>query len=436
VSLRWKFYIYFTILHLILAAFAVLFLSSHKIWFIALEGAFFLSLITGIWLVRALFEPIKLIQAGIDFIRENEFSTRFNEVKSPEMDSLISVYNQMIDNLRSERIRNREQENFLKDVIANSPSGIITLDLNERIKAANPSAAKLLGFGTEELEGQSLPELGTEFARELGSLLPYERKLIRLQGRRRVKCQKLTFMDRGFQRPFLLLDELTEELHKSEKTAYGKLVRMMSHEVNNTVGAVNSLLQSSKAYSDQIQSGDSDDFQNAINVAISRNTRMNDFMQGFAEVVRLPAPKLRPYNIQALLEDISILMREKCEKQRIELVWQVDEELPLINLDPTQMEQVFINVIQNAIEAIDVDGRITIIIGKRGGRPRVAIRNSGPPIPHEVMDQLFTPFFTTKADGQGIGLTMVQEILLAHEFNFSLMNLPEGGCEFLIYPKS
>ncbi len=435
-SLRWKFYIYFILIHLVLAVFAVIFLYNHKLWFMALEGVFILSLVVGIGLIRALFEPIKLIRAGVDFIRENEFSTRFNEVNSSEMDPLIDVYNQMIDNLRNERIRNREQENFLRDVILNSPSGIMTLDLDDRINTVNPGAAKLLGYSEESLRGQMLNEVKSEFAEQLTTLLPYERKIVRLQGRRRVKCQRLAFMDRGFQRPFLLLDELTEELHRSEKTAYGKLVRMMSHEVNNTVGAVNSLLQSSLTYSSQIQAADSDDFQNALNVAITRNTRMNEFMQGFADVVRLPEPKLRPYNIQALLEDIVILIHEKFEKQRIELLWRIEEEMALVALDPSQMEQVFINIFQNAIEAIGTDGQVTIKISKQSNRPFIAIQNSGPPIPPDALEQLFTPFFTTKADGQGIGLTMVQEILLAHEFNFSLMNRAEGGCEFVIYPKA
>jgi nitrogen fixation/metabolism regulation signal transduction histidine kinase len=433
VSLRWKFYLYLGFIHVVLAAVAVVFLMDHRLWFVALEGVLVLSLFTGIALVRAIFVPIDLVRSGVEFIAENEFSTKFREVKSPEIAALIQVYNQMISNLREERIRNEERENFLRDVIHHSPSGIVTLDLNERITTANPSAESLLGYPEAQLQGKQLAELDSEFAGQLVELKPYERRILWLHGRRRVKCQKLTFMDRGFSRPFFMLDELTEELHKTEKAAYGKLVRMMSHEVNNTVGAVNSLLQSSLTYEVQLSDPDQADYRNALQVAISRNERMNDFMQGFADVVRLPPPRLKPTDLQALVKDVALLMRPECEPRGIDIQWDLSHPFPpSIEMDAIQMEQLFINLLKNAVEAIDKDGTITIRSGTTRDRSWLALDDTGPGLSPEAQSQLFSPFFTTKSDGQGIGLTMVQEILLAHQFDFSLSNLPAGGCRFLI----
>ena len=431
-SLRWKFYLYLTFIHLLLATVAVLFLIDHRVWFIALEGAFVLSLVVGIALVRAFFAPLDLIHTGLKFIAEKEFSTKFNEVKSPEIATLIEVYNQMITNLREERLRHEEKENFLRDVIENSPSGIVTMDMDERITTVNPSAEKLLEVDEVSLQSKKLNDIDSSFAEQLLLLKPYERRILRLNGRRRVKCQKLSFMDRGFVRPFLLMDELTEELHRTEKAAYGKLIRMMSHEVNNTIGAVNSLLQSSLNYSEQLSTADQEDYRNALEVAISRNKRMNDFMQGFADVVRLPEPKRRPTDVKALIEDVTVLMRRVCEPRQIRWEWDIQEPLELISLDPTQMEQVFINLVKNAAEAIGREGSITIRIGKNRRRAYLAVEDTGPGIAPAIQEQLFSPFFTTKPDGQGIGLTMVQEILMAHKFEFSLTNLPERGCRFVI----
>ncbi len=429
-SLRARFFLYLALVHLVFAGVAAFALREYKVWLVAAEGAFLLSLVLGVRLVWALFEPIRTIQAGVEFIRESDFTTRLVEVSSPEMNRLIQVYNRMVDHLRQERIRSQEQELFLKDIMAVSPSGILTLDPEAKITSVNPGAERLLGKSESELVGRRLGELGSEFTTALEHVPIGESAVVPLQGRRRVKVQKHTFMDRGFARPFLLLEELTEELHQTEKAAYGKLIRMMSHEVNNTTGAVNSLLHSCLSYADQLRPEDQEDFRQALAVSISRSRRMNEFMQGFAEVVRLPEPNRRECDLRGLLEDVVRLLREKTDGREIEWVWDVQAELGPVSIDPIQIEQVFINVIKNAIEAIEKEGRITIAIDRDGSRSFVAVRDTGCGIPPEIQRNLFTPFYTSKARGQGIGLTMVQEILVGHGFDFSLATLPSGETEF------
>jgi signal transduction histidine kinase len=251
-------------------------------------------------------------------------------------------------------------------------------------------------------------------------------------------------MDRGFRRPFLLLDELTEELHKTEKAAYGKLIRLMSHEVNNTCGAVNSLLQSCLTYRDQIGETDRQDFAGAVEVAMTRNSHLNEFMRGFADVIRLPEPRRQPCELRPMLERIVVLLGARAELAAIDWQWEIDREPPPIDMDAGQMEQALLNVMGNAIEAIEsrragepaldrpARGTITIHIGRERDRPLVAIRDSGTGITPAIQEQLFTPFFTTRSDGQGIGLTLVQEILVAHGFDFTLENRADGGAEFII----
>lgn len=433
-SLRRRFYLYLIAVHLLFASVAFLALRTAANWLVAVEGVFLLSLAVGLLLVRALFAPIDLLRAGADFIREHDFTTRFSEQGPAELVELIQVYNRMVDHLREERVRNQEQEHFVRQVLESSPLGVLTLDLDGRIVTANPGAEQLLGRPAAELEGLTPAETGSPFARLLGALAPGETRVLRLQGRRRVRCRRLSYLDRGFHRPFLLLEELTDELHRSEKAAYGKLIRMMSHEVNNTVGAVNSLLQSCGAYRDQLRPADGEDYGRALQVAMARNRRMNEFMLGFAEVVRLPAPRRVPGDIAELLRDVARLMQGECEQRGIVWRWEIEEEVGAVAMDPAQMEQAFLNIVKNAIEAIAPvqPGVITVRIARDGGRPTVTVRDSGPGIPPHVREQLFTPFFSTKADGRGIGLTMVQEILLAHGFDFTLQDASGGGTEFVV----
>lgn len=432
-SLRAKFILYLVAVHLIFSAATAVLLDERRYLLLALEAFFVLSLVVGIVLVRKLFEPIRLIRSGIEFIKAHEFATRFREVGQPELDPLIRVYNMMADSLREERIRSEEQEHFLQRIIAASPSGILTLDLDGRVAMANEAALSLLQAARDGLIGKKLDQLDTSFARALAGLAEDEPRLIALHGSRRIRCQALHFMDRGFARRFILLDELTDELFRSEKGAYEKLIRTMSHEINNTTSAVASLLESCLHYREQIDEADRDDFAHALGVAISRTGRMNQFMREFADVVRLPAPNKQDVDVERLLRDVVFLLKGRPAERRVTWRWEIDPQFPPVRMDAAQMEQVFINVLKNSLEAMGEDGVVTIRAGRAGGRLFVAIRDDGGGIPQDVQDFLFTPFFSSKKDGRGIGLTFVREVLLRHDFDFTLENVEPGGAEFTVY---
>ena len=168
-----------------------------------------------------------------------------------------------------------------------------------------------------------------------------------------MRVQRGTFLDRGFARSFLLLEELTEELRQSEKAAYEKLIRMMSHEVNNSVGASSSLLQSSLSYSTQLSGDDRADFERALQIAIDRMGQLNVFMRSFADVVRLPPPGRQAVNLVEVLRRIEGLVRADREARGIGWRWAIEEDPAVVTIDPVQIEQALLNIVKNAIEAID-----------------------------------------------------------------------------------
>jgi two-component system, NtrC family, nitrogen regulation sensor histidine kinase NtrY len=327
----------------------------------------------------------------------------------------------------------QEQNFFLDKILSASPSGVVTLDFDGRIAMANPSAERMLQASNGGIIGKKFNELASPFAGALNDLKSGEAKIIPLLGRRRVKCLRSQFIDRGFTRDFVLLDELTEELRQSEKTAYEKVIRMMSHEINNSVGSANSLLHSCLHYSGQLQESDRDDFENALSVIIKRTDQLNAFMRNFADVFRLPSPNLQPCDLRNLLEDILPLFKTECARRRIEMRSDLQLDLHPVRLDRSQMELVFVNVLKNAMEAIAEGGLITVRLGLQSGRNFVTIEDNGCGISAAVRPNLFTPFFSTKENGQGIGLTLVQEILDAHGFEFSLESQPGRATQFTIY---
>jgi two-component system, NtrC family, nitrogen regulation sensor histidine kinase NtrY len=430
-SLRAKIIVYLVLIHAVLAAISVLVLRENRLWLAAVEALFVLSIVFGVLLVRTFFVPLDLIRTGAELIGERDFTSQFREVGQPEMDALIRIYNRMIDRLRQERLKLQEQHYFLEKVLAASPAGILTLDFDGRVATLNPAAEALLQVVGEEARGKELSALGSPAGLALTSLAAIAEgssEVLALPGGRRLKATRAELFDRGFPRGFLLLEELTEELRASEKAAYGKLIRMMSHEINNSVGAVGSLLDSFRGYAGELKGEDRDDFVQAIAVAITRLENLRAFMNGFAEVVRLPPPDRRPTDLKRLIDEILLLLRPELDRRKIRVEWERAEPLADVDLDRNQIEQVLMNVLKNAMESIGEDGKIVL----RLDRGALAIRDSGAGISEEVRALLFTPFFSTKRNGRGLGLTLVQEILSAHGFEFSLGPGEGGGAEFRV----
>jgi two-component system nitrogen regulation sensor histidine kinase NtrY len=425
-SLRAKIIVYLVLIHAVLAAISFVVLRENRLWLLAVEGLFILSIVFGILLVRTFFVPLDLIRTGAELIGERDFTSQFREVGQPEMDALIRIYNQMIDRLREERLKLQEQHYFLEKVLAASPAGILTLDFDGKVATLNPAAETLLQVTAEEARGKDLAALASPAGPALAAVPEGGSEVLALQGGRRLKATRAELFDRGFPRGFLLLEELTEELRASEKAAYGKLIRMMSHEINNSVGAVGSLLDSFRGYGGDLKGEDRDDYLQGIAVAITRLENLRAFMNGFAEVVRLPPPDRRPTDLKRLVDEILILLRPELDRRRIQIEWERAEPLPPIDLDRNQIEQVLVNVLKNALESIGEDGKILL----RLDAGSLAIQDSGSGISEEVRALLFTPFFSTKRNGRGLGLTLVQEILSAHGFEFSLGPGEGGGAEF------
>ena len=430
--LRWKVVSYLAAIHAVLAAVAVLALRDRPLWLLAAELLFALSLVLGYLLIRAFFVPLQLIRTGAELVAEKDFTSTFRPVGQPEMDALIGVYNRMIGELRSERLRLQEQHHFLDEVLAASPAGVVTLDFDGRVSAANPAAARLLGHAPEALAGRRLDELPGALGAELSALPAGESRVLAL-GSRRLKASRGELYDRGFPRSFFLLEELTEELRASEKAAYEKLIRTLSHEVNNSIGPVLSLLESIREDGEDREAADREDLDRALAVAATRLDHLRAFMRGYADVVRLPPPERRPCDVATLVEEILLLLGPELARRRIAWAWDERREAPPVELDRNQLEQVLVNVLQNAMEAIDEDGRIGVSLTLEAtAHPVLAIRDTGPGISEEARNRLFTPFFSTKRNGRGLGLTLAHEILTQHRFDFALESHPEGGAEFRV----
>lgn len=402
-------------------------------WLVLAEASLAASFALGIFLVGRLLGTMTFARDSHQWLSDGDFMTRFQPVGQPEVDAQIALYNRMIDDLRAARVAAHEQQQFLVQVMEASPAGMVVLDYDGRVVAMNPAGARLIAVEVQAAIGRSLGELAGPVPRHLATLAPGERRLVSAGDGRRLRLWRGTFVDRGFRRSFFTVEELTDELRRLERAAHEKLIRLLSHEVNNTVGAASSLLQSCLTYGAQLAPEDRTDYEHALSVVIDRTARLNDFMRGFAEVYRLPPPRRHAADLREVVSAVSALVAPQCESRGIQ--WDVSmPTMPVVvAIDRGQIEQALINVAKNAVEAVGRDGTIRVRVSEAGGRPRLDVVDSGPGLSESARANVFTPFFSTKSEGQGLGLTLVQEVLNNHRFPFALDGPPGGPTTFTVW---
>ncbi len=428
--LRTKYILFVTLLHVVTLVLSYFIFRENKILFIASELIILISLVISWQLYKELISPLNALMTGVEAIKAKDFNVKFLETGKFEMDQLINVYNQMIDQLREERTRQEEQHFFLQKLVQTSPTGIIILDHDGKAQQVNPRACELLAVEEKALLQKEMGELQHPVLQQMRDLPSGTSKTFSPGGITTYKISKSHFIDRGFARSFIMIEELTAEILAAEKNAYGKVIRMMAHEVNNTIGPVNSIVQTTLNSNDLWQQQQHDQLKQALQVAVDRNSNLNLFMRNFADVVRLPQPAKKQVDLKVLLQNVATLMKMNTVKRQVALNLHLNNSPILVHADPQQLEQAFINIIKNAMEAIDETGEVSITTTLHP--KQVVIANNGNPIEENVAQQLFSPFFSTKRDGQGVGLTLVKEILHNHHYRFSLQTYRDGITRFVV----
>src|SRR5574344_14854 len=440
------------------AVFFLLPATAHKDMYI-IEAALLVILLYLIFFFRRAIRPYRIISNGMDLLKAQDFASRLRKVGQPEADNMVNIFNTMMDQLKNERLNVREQNKFLDLLVDASPMGVIITDFDGHITQCNKSAAEFIMpvSANYNINGKTLGELESPLANMLWQMPIDETNIFRFGSTKVYKCSKLSFYDHGFKHPFYLIESLTKEVLEAKKAAYGKVIRVISHEVNNTVAGVTSTLDTVKSsLSDGSTAQNSGvlgpaaqnsnakgvvahgaavqkSVAEALQACTDRCMSMSNFITRFADVVKIPQPILQPADLNKVIENERLLLENMCSSRGVKLSFNLDRNKFNVMLDVPMFEQVLTNVVKNSVESIKVgsdDG--TVAIKTDASLKLLEISDNGAGISKDIEQKLFTPFYSTKPNGQGIGLMTISEILTRHHFDFSLRTYSDGITRFRI----
>ncbi len=352
----------------------------------------------------------------IEAIRLGDFSLRGHlQPGDSAMNELFFEVNTLADTLQKQRVYSQQVSHLIDRVIADIEVAILAFDQAQRLRLCNPAATRLMGKNADDLQGQSALTLGLQPFLQQNTTVIVEHQFAS-NGIWQIRHE--TYREQGEQHSLLFITDLQQVLRAEELKAWKHLIRVISHEVNNSLSPIASL---SDTLQKLLPAENSDDVRDGLQIIQQRARQLTEFIKRYAELAKLPAPNKRNFDLLQLLQRLPLLMPQ----QRVTVRCRGD--LPAAYGDPVLLEQLLINLLKNAIEAqSDATQSIEIHAERLSDGFAIQLRDHGPGI--HSNSNLFVPFYTTKPGGAGIGLVLARQIADAHQGRLQLRNHDDGGC--------
>jgi len=358
--------------------------------------------------------PLQTVSNLLGAIREDDFSIRARgALASDALGQLMIEINSLGETLRAQRLGAQEATALLRAVMAEIDVAIFAFDARPRLVLVNRYGERLLGRSAEELLGQEAEALGLDEA--LRASPPFQ-DLRFAGGSGRWEIRRTRFWQGGVAHELLVLADLSQPLREQEQEAWKRLIRVISHELNNSLAPIKSIAGSLESLMARTPPPDDwrEDMLRGLGIIAARADALSRFTGAYARLARLPAPNRRPVDFAALLQQVVRLDARVPVEVR-------EGPAVTISADPDQLEQLLINLLRNAADAaLESGGSVTAGWALRDGRLEVSIEDEGPGLPSPA--NLFVPFFTTKPGGTGIGLALSRQIAEGHGGSLTLEN--------------
>jgi PAS domain S-box-containing protein len=367
--------------------------------------------------------PLQTISNLLAALREGDYSIRARGATHEDaLGEVMLEVNALGETLREQRLGAMEATALLRTVMRRIDVAIFAFDIDERLRLVNRAGERLLGQPAERLIGRSASELGLDECLRGEPVRTLQ--ITSDEGVGRWGVSRSAFREHGLPHQLLVLSNLSRALREEERQAWKRLVRVLGHELNNSLAPIRSIagsLENLLVREPRPLDWD-DDMRRGLAIIAARAEALTRFMQAYARLARLPAPRFQTLSVEAWVRRVVGL------ETRLEVTVVPGPDVT-ISADGDQLDQLLINLLHNAVDAaLETDGKVTVSWARNGTHLDIFVEDEGPGLSNTA--NLFVPFFTTKPKGSGIGLVLSRQIAEAHGGTLSLENRQTGtGCQ-------
>lgn len=380
-------------------------------------------------------ESVKYSDFISGFAHDNKLGRSFRE--------LNTAFNEVLEAFRKTRSEKEEHWQYLNTIVQQVRTGIISFDPEGQVQLINPIAKKFIGL--QNIKNISeLKEFNPRLYEALLEVQSGKSNLYKAGTEYLLTLQATEMRIRGNLVKLVTLQNIQTELQKQELEAWQNLTRVLRHEIMNSITPISSLTSTLREILDhdlvsrnnhyELKSDGAEDLREGLTTIENRSKGLIKFIDAYREYTSVPQPKVKTIRLQDLLEKVAQFLKPEIRKTKIEFIYNCSSEYLTLQADEELIEQVLINLVKNAVEAVEhtQNPKIELKGMNDGNEIVIQVMDNGPGIIPEAIERIFIPFFTTKKTGSGIGLALSRQIMQMHQGTLTVESTPDVKTTFTL----